>query len=86
VFARCPRNAYFCHHTPHLLPAADADFPRFYKAGDAVVLPTRGEGWGRPQVEAMAMGLPVISTNWSGITGAPGESLHVMKCATRSYL
>jgi glycosyltransferase involved in cell wall biosynthesis len=49
---------------------ADADFPRFYKAGDALVLPTRGEGWGRPQVEAMAMGLPVISTNWSGITGA----------------
>uniref|UniRef100_A0A383WC78 Glycosyl transferase family 1 domain-containing protein n=1 Tax=Tetradesmus obliquus TaxID=3088 RepID=A0A383WC78_TETOB len=47
---------------------SDADFPRFYKAGDALVAPTRGEGWGRPQVEAMAMGLPVISTNWSGIT------------------
>jgi glycosyltransferase involved in cell wall biosynthesis len=53
---------------------ADAEFPRFYKAGDAVVLPTRGEGWGRPQVEAMAMGLPVISTNWSGITGAASRA------------
>ena len=29
-----------------------------YAAGDAFVLPSRGEGWGRPHVEAMAMGLP----------------------------
>jgi glycosyltransferase involved in cell wall biosynthesis len=57
------------HPVGLLSTTADGDFPRFYKAGDAVVLPTRGEGWGRPQVEAMAMGLPVISTNWSGITG-----------------
>lgn len=54
---------------------ADADFPRFYKAGDAFVLPSRGEGWGRPHVEAMAMGLPVISTNWSGITAYLDESV-----------
>lgn len=39
-----------------------------YKAADAFVLPSRGEGWGRPQVEAMAMELPVIATNWSGPT------------------
>lgn len=26
---------------------SDTDFPRFYKAGDAFVLPSRGEGWGR---------------------------------------
>ena len=32
------------------------------------MLPSRGEGWGRPHVEAMAMGLPVIATNWSGTT------------------
>lgn len=42
--------------------------PRLYKAADAFVLPTRGEGWGRPVVEAMAMELPVIVTNWSGPT------------------
>ncbi|KAL6744783.1 hypothetical protein V8C86DRAFT_3036364 [Haematococcus lacustris] len=35
---------------------------------DALVIPTHGEGWGRPQIEAMAMCLPVISTNWSGTT------------------
>jgi hypothetical protein len=35
---------------------------------DVVVLPTRGEGWGRPLQEAMAVGVPVIVTNWSGPT------------------
>mmetsp|Transcript_17933 Transcript_17933/g.26542 ORF Transcript_17933/g.26542 Transcript_17933/m.26542 type:complete len:456 (+) Transcript_17933:158-1525(+) len=41
---------------------------RLYKTADAFVLPSRGEGWGRPYMEAMAMGLPVIATNWSGPT------------------
>ena len=39
-----------------------------YAAADAFVLPSRGEGWGRPHVEAMAMALPVLATNWSGPT------------------
>ena len=34
--------------------------PSLYKSVDCFVLPSRGEGWGRPQTEAMAMGLPVI--------------------------
>jgi glycosyltransferase involved in cell wall biosynthesis len=37
-----------------------------YAHADAFVLPTRGEGWGLPIVEAMAMAMPVIATNWSG--------------------
>lgn len=47
---------------------AQVDLPRLYKAADAFVLPSRGEGWGRPLVEAMAMSLPAIATNWSGPT------------------
>ncbi len=47
-----------------LLPAHD--MCRLYAACDAVVAPTRGEGWGRPLVEAMAMGRPVVATAWSG--------------------
>jgi FkbM family methyltransferase len=37
-----------------------------YRSVDAFVLPTRGEGWGRPYMEAMASGLPCIGTNGSG--------------------
>ncbi|KAB5544001.1 hypothetical protein OIU76_012942 [Salix suchowensis] len=47
---------------------AQVDLPRVYKAAHAFVLPSRGEGWGRPLVEAMSMSLPVIATNWSGPT------------------
>lgn len=45
-----------------------ADLPSFYKTMDCLVLPTVGEGWGRPISEAMAMALPVIVTGWSGET------------------
>lgn len=49
--------------------------PRLYRAVDAFVLPSRGEGWGRPHMEAMAMGLPVIATNWSGSTAFLSEEV-----------
>lgn len=39
---------------------------QLYRACTAFVLPTRGEGWGRPFFEAMLMEMPVIGTNWSG--------------------
>jgi hypothetical protein len=39
-----------------LPPVRDADMPSVYAAADALVLPSRGEGWGRPHVEAMSMG------------------------------
>lgn len=37
-----------------------------YKSCNAFVLPSRGEGWGLPYMEAMACGLPTIGTRWSG--------------------
>ncbi|EJY54903.1 glycosyl transferase group 1 [Alicyclobacillus hesperidum URH17-3-68] len=37
-----------------------------YRAANAFVLPTHGEGWGRPLFEAMAMGLPTVATDWGG--------------------
>lgn len=40
-----------------------------YRAADAFVLPSRGEGWGLPAMEAMMSGLPAIVTNFSGFTG-----------------
>lgn len=42
------------------------EMPRLYASADAFVLPTRGEGWGRPFMEALACECPVIATRWSG--------------------
>jgi glycosyltransferase involved in cell wall biosynthesis/Flp pilus assembly protein TadD len=47
-------------------PLESTDVPRLYRAADAFVLASHGEGWGRPYMEAMAMGLPTIATRWSG--------------------
>lgn len=44
----------------------EADLPRLFAAATVYVAPSRGEGWGRPHMQAMACGLPVIATRWSG--------------------
>jgi glycosyltransferase involved in cell wall biosynthesis len=49
-------------------PVQPEYMPFLYAHVDCLVQPSRGEGWGRPQMEAMAVGLPVITTNWSGPT------------------
>lgn len=38
---------------------------QLYNSVNCYVLPTRGEGWSMTVMEAMATGLPVITTNWS---------------------
>ena len=38
--------------TPDFLSAAE--IPRLYPSADAFVLPLRGEGWGRPYMEALS--------------------------------
>jgi glycosyltransferase involved in cell wall biosynthesis len=35
------------------------EMPHIYSQAHAFVLPSRGEGWGRPYMEAMSMQLPV---------------------------
>ena len=44
------------------------EFAALYRNADAFVLPSAGEGWGRPTAEAMASRLPVIVTGWGGTT------------------
>lgn len=43
----------------------DKDLPLFYAAADVFVFPTLLEGFGFPLVEAMASGLPIVTT-WGG--------------------
>ncbi len=44
------------------------ELPKIYRACDAFVLPSRGEGLGLPYCEASLCGLPIIATNHSGHT------------------
>ena len=54
-----------------------------YAKSDAFVLPTRGEGWGLPIAEAMAMGLPAIATNFSGPSAfLTAQNAHPLRVAT----
>lgn len=40
--------------------------PCFYKSADCLVMPTLGEGFGLPGLQSMAVGTPVIVTDFSG--------------------
>jgi len=44
------------------------DMSGLYSYYDAMVFPSRAEGWGLPLIEALASGLPVVSTFYSGHT------------------
>lgn len=39
---------------------------RLYKSCEALLLPSRGEGWGLTGSDAVSLGVPVVTTDWSG--------------------
>lgn len=45
---------------------SDQDMTHLYNACDVLLFPSRAEGWGLPLIEAMASGLPVATTCYSG--------------------
>jgi FkbM family methyltransferase len=75
------------------LIGADLDDPamlHLYAEADAVVLPTRGEGFNLPAAEAIAAGLPVIVTGWGGqldyLDGASARLLAFTLVPSASHL
>ena len=42
------------------------EISNLYRTSDVFVFPTRAEGWGLPLIEAAAVGLPIITTKYSG--------------------
>ena len=70
VISKLPKHLSDVTKHPHyclIVHDATADeVAQVYKSVDAFVLPTRGEGWGLPAMQAMSMALPTISTNWGG--------------------
>lgn len=57
--------------------------PCLLQAADAYVMPSRGEGWGRPYAEAMAMGLPTIGTRWGGnLDFMTEDNSYLVECTT----
>lgn len=49
-------------------PLGGAELAELYRGADCFVLPSRGEGWCMPALEAMACGTPALVTAWSGPT------------------
>jgi UDP-glucose:(heptosyl)LPS alpha-1,3-glucosyltransferase len=50
------------------------DPERYYAESDLLVLPTRSDPWGIPLIEAMAAGVPVITTNMAGAAAAVADA------------
>ncbi len=53
----------------------DEDLPAIYNLGDVFVYPSFYEGFGMPVVEAMACGVPVITSNLSSLPEVGGDAV-----------
>lgn len=53
---------------------ADEELPAYYSTADIFVLPSLLEGFGQTLVEAMASGVPILSTNAGSIPGTVGDA------------
>lgn len=53
----------------------EEELPMLYRGALAVVMPSRHEGFGLPVIEAMACGVPVLSSNSSSLPEVGGEAV-----------
>ena len=71
-FARAASRAGVARRV-HFVGSTEAP-ERFYKEADLLVLPTKHEQFGIPLIEAMAAGLPVVTTAVAGAAGVVREA------------
>ena len=61
-------------HVVFLGPVEDRLLPALYNAAEAFVYPSFGEGFGLPVVEAMACGVPVVTTDAGSLAEVAGDA------------
>lgn len=68
--------------TPHLLMPGyvpEADLPALYASADALIFPTRYEGFGIPIVQAQAVGTPVLTSDSASMPEVGGRGALYVK-------
>lgn len=91
-----PNSIYGWTHPQYILTGAhdtfrglsDEDLNVLYNAADVLVSPTMAEGFGLTLLEALACGIPVVSTNYSAIpevVGPGGVLIDPVAYVTNNY-
>ena len=57
---------------------SEAEMPHYLKSFDCLLLPTMGEGFNLPGLQCMALGVPVVITNFSGCKDYANSSTATM--------
>ena len=57
---------------------SDADLPVIYQLSELFLFPSLREGFGIPIIEAMACGVPVITSNTSSMPEVAGNAAHLI--------
>lgn len=60
-----PQSVRLCDQTQYRMGFEQSYVASVYAAADVLVLPSRGEGFGMPLIEAQAVGTPVITTDFT---------------------